>query len=124
MRLCWGGEWHTVLVGDVFPVTRHGILAYSKAGRRQLWVPLVEKAAAKLWGSYELMSAGTLSEALSLFTGFPTEQHLLAKLPQNRAFTGSTSDSGDGDTDPDLLWAKILSFHQVIDYPFTIRALT
>ena len=34
-----------MLVDDVFPVTRHGTLAYSKAGRRQLWVPLVEKAA-------------------------------------------------------------------------------
>lgn len=117
VRLCWGGEWHTVLVDDVFPVTKHGILAYSKAGRRQLWVPLVEKAAAKLWGSYELMAAGTLSEALSLFTGFPTEQLLLSKLPQNRAFNEVSEEqaarSGLADAaDPELMWTKLLSFHQ------------
>eukprot|EP00658_Telonema_sp_P-2_P046131 TRINITY_DN3423_c0_g1_i3.p1 TRINITY_DN3423_c0_g1~~TRINITY_DN3423_c0_g1_i3.p1 ORF type:complete len:523 (-),score=122.70 TRINITY_DN3423_c0_g1_i3:419-1987(-) len=116
VRLCRGGQWHTVLVDDVFPVTKHGLLAYSKAGRRQLWVPLVEKAAAKLFGSYERLASGTLSEALTTFTGFPTEQMLLGRLPQNRAFNEVPDEQqpagGWGETgDSEFMWAKLLSFH-------------
>jgi len=74
LRLCRDGHWYTVLVDDTFPCTNLDMLAYSKASRRQLWVPLVEKAAAKLFGCYQHLSSGTLSEALTLFTGFPTEQ--------------------------------------------------
>ena len=43
-------------------------LAYLKAARRQLWVPLIEKAAAKLHGSYEALEGGTFMEAFSMLT--------------------------------------------------------
>ena len=56
MRLCHGGEWRIVTVDDVFPTNAIHCLAYLKAARRQLWVPLIEKAAAKLHGSYEVRS--------------------------------------------------------------------
>lgn len=74
LRLCRDGEWHTVLVDDVFPCTNLDMLAYAKAARRQLWVPLVEKAAAKLFGCYQHLSSGTVAEALVQFTGFPADQ--------------------------------------------------
>jgi calpain-15 len=45
-----------VTVDDVFPTNAIHCLAYLKAARRQLWVPLIEKAAAKLHGSYEVRS--------------------------------------------------------------------
>lgn len=74
LRLCRAGVWRTVLVDDLLPCTQHGLLAYTKAARRQLWVPLVEKAAAKLFHSYDNLASGTMSEAFTLFTGFPSEQ--------------------------------------------------
>ena len=56
VRLCHGGVWRMVTVDDVFPTNAIHCLAYLKAARRQLWVPLIEKAAAKLHGSYEVRS--------------------------------------------------------------------
>jgi len=77
LRLCRAGEWHTVVVDDHFPSTELQTFAYSKAARRQLWVPLCEKAAAKLHGCYEALEAGTLAEALTMLTGYATERILL-----------------------------------------------
>ena len=45
-----------------------------QASRRSLWGPLVEKAAAKLWGSYEALSGGNFAEAFNMLTGFPVER--------------------------------------------------
>ena len=41
--------------------------------RKQLWVPLLEKAVAKLYGSYSHIQGGTNSFGLKLFTGYAVE---------------------------------------------------
>jgi len=49
-------------------------LAYSKARRNQLWVPFLEKAYAKIHGSYKAISGGHIAEAFLDLTGAPTLQ--------------------------------------------------
>jgi hypothetical protein len=49
-------------------------LAYSKARRNQLWVPFLEKAYAKIHGSYNAISGGHIAEAFLDLTGAPTLQ--------------------------------------------------
>ena len=47
-------------------------LAYSKAKHNQLWVPFIEKAYAKMHGSYRAISGGHVAEAFLDLTGAPT----------------------------------------------------
>jgi len=89
LQLCHAGEWRRILIDDLLPTSqlfegyldgthvyysRGGNLCYLHCARRQLWVPLVEKAAAKLFGCYQGLSGGTFGEALALFTGFPIQR--------------------------------------------------
>lgn len=89
IQLCHAGTWRRILIDDLLPTSqmfegyldgstayysRGGTLCYLHCARRQLWVPLVEKAAAKLFGCYAGLKGGTFGEALALFTGFPTQR--------------------------------------------------
>ena len=68
------GKWEVVTIDDSFPCySDNRAQIYSKAVRNQLWVCLVEKAAAKMYGCYEALNSGTLLEGLSTLTGAPCE---------------------------------------------------
>ena len=64
IRLCIDGLWKVILVDDVFPADAHGHLAFSQAARRQLWVPLIEKALAKAHGTYYAIEGGFVNEGM------------------------------------------------------------
>ena len=123
VRLCHNGEWRTVLVDDCLPCVQPqfanggpafgmpGVPAFAYAARRQLWVSLVEKAMAKLHGCYEALEEGTTDEALATLTGYPCERLELRKARRAHRDGGRGDSSGDL-SDPELVWARLLSFHE------------
>ena len=71
VRLCKDGSWKIITVDSLFPVTRGGALAYASGARNQLWPAVLEKAFAKIYGSYAAIESGTCIEALQILTGAP-----------------------------------------------------
>ena len=140
VRLCHHGEWKSVIVDDLLPcqlppqapqmqsmlmmgmgrraAAAPGQLVFGKGGLRgeQLWVPLIEKAIAKLHGSYASLSGGNMHEGFALLSGAPCELLRFGERAdgQLRVDGGSSGSGAGGSTAHDesfnLLWAKILSY--------------
>lgn len=75
VRFCIQGEWVPVVVDDWIPCESPGKPAFatSKKGN-ELWVSLLEKAYAKLHGSYEALEGGLVQDALVDLTGGAGEE--------------------------------------------------
>lgn len=69
LRLHKNGQWQQVIVDDQVPCIQNSGPVYSHNHEEELWVVLLEKAYAKLHGSYATLVAGTPFEALMDLTG-------------------------------------------------------
>ncbi|KAL8058113.1 hypothetical protein ABFS82_04G226000 [Erythranthe guttata] len=101
VRFCIQGEWVPVVVDDWIPCESPGKPAFatSKKGN-ELWVSLLEKAYAKLHGSYEALEGGLVQDALVDLTGGAGEEIDMRSAQ-------SQIDLASG-----RLWSQLLRFKQ------------
>ena len=90
VRFCLHGSWTTTSIDDHFPCRAEegGGPIFSQASGNELWVLLIEKAYAKLQGSYYACRLGTPTEALIDLTGAPTLKLSLEEVGAARASMG------------------------------------
>ncbi|CAF4410256.1 unnamed protein product [Rotaria socialis] len=96
VRLCNQGIWQVVTIDDLLPVSTSNSLVFSRSKKKQLFAPLIEKALAKMHGSYMALKSGRCDEGLQTLTGEPCEVLFLR--------------SSDPEKKPDLnqIWLSIL----------------
>lgn len=68
------GLWKNVIIDDYFPcLDENSGPAFSRANGNELWVLILEKAYAKVFGSYHVIEGGNPAAALRDVTGAPYE---------------------------------------------------
>ncbi len=65
VRLCNQGIWQVVTIDDMLPVSTSNSLVFSRSKKKQLFAPLIEKALAKMHGSYMTLKSGMSWDVLS-----------------------------------------------------------
>jgi calpain-15 len=68
-----------ILIDDRFPYDTHKetwAFTRPRRSRNEIWVLILEKAWAKVFGSYQRIEAGTTGEALQPLTGCPTKSYV------------------------------------------------
>lgn len=123
VRLCKDGRWQVILIDDLLPCDQYRNPLYSPVKKKQLWVPLIEKALAKAHGCYAALASGRSIEGLATLTGSPCETITLqpnisctstspsVSLPaanQNASEPNVSSEYVE-EIDEDLVWAQLLS---------------
>ena len=58
VRLFIEGMWRTIILDACFPVNRNGGFCAAQPHHHEIWVMLLEKAWAKVYGSYDNIHAG------------------------------------------------------------------
>lgn len=73
------GRQEDVTIDDLFPVYSHTTAFAKPSSDGGWWMPLLEKAFAKVHVNYEMISSGSQTEAARFLTGNPSKEFILNK---------------------------------------------
>ncbi|KAF0982122.1 hypothetical protein FDP41_011983 [Naegleria fowleri] len=102
IRLYYENKWQNVTVDDRIPCGRDGLPCYGRCtSKNEFWVSILEKAVAKLLGSYEALDGGYLEEGVVMLTGGRPERLYINNWSQN---------PGKQPWRKDRLWEKLVLY--------------
>ncbi len=95
LKLFKNGERQEITVDDYFPCYVNGGPIFTNGNGNELWVMLLEKAYAKVYGCYHNLTCGTVDEALTDLTGFPRETMAFPALADREDYEDEEDDAND-----------------------------